>query len=597
MINEEQAVAIIADYIENGTKHPHYNHMVKRAEWCRNMFTGIGQEVDVANLRNNETEAQKKYRVTVSYPETPEVLEGVQTKCERIYGVDGIAETIEHTDTTAREEILTAAQRFSVAGNVTDYLKDRQLYYEFIDPNAWLLVERKDVRDATGNIEEIYTYPFEVSAKQALNYHMGPNAPDWLLVGHAHESKRGKLETLYLYGVGFVVKARELGKDDPMEDGEVSQSFRNRTFAFSDYRNGTETFPGMKFGSYNDNSVDDMSVKAPIYASAEFALKRIVKHASLAAVQIMTHVYQKMIAYDRPCDFESEDGARGCGTKQDGLKDYSCPSCGGTGSTYHKSEMDLTRISLPYSEGEDARQVFKLSDLIHYVDVPLGPTQLILDRLDLDKANIPYFVFNSDRKQGVETTATEETINWESASNRVRPMAIHNEKLHRHCFGAIAQYLGYGSGFAYDYQFPKRLGLETESEIMDRYVKASESGLPPQYVEGIGMELLAKRHGNNKMLVANSAALAEFKPFPTNEAAAMAISRRAPDDPMLILYENWRSVSMSVRYEHPEFYTLSYDQKKTVIAGIVEELKAQIVYLNEDVEPLTLNLSEDLAAA
>lgn len=589
MIDQDQAFAIIADYIENGTKHPHYNHMVDKAEWCRNMFTGIGQEEDVKQIRGTETDAQKEFRVAVSYPETPEVLEGIQTKCERIYGVDGISETIRHTNASSKDEILKTAAKFSQLGGITDYLKDRQLYYEFIDPNAWLLVERRDRKDATGNIEEINTYPFEVLSHQAVNYEMGPNEPDWLLVRHVRKLKGDKLETLYLYTAGLAVKARQIGKGEFAEDNERSVTFDRKSFAFSNYLTGTTSFPGMKFGAYNDNSIDDMSVKAPIYDSARFVLKRIIKNASLAAVQLMTHVYQKMIAYDRPCDYENEEGTRGCGVK--GEVDAGCPSCGGTGSTYHKSEQDLTRIALPYDAGDDARQIFKLTDLIHYVDVPLEPTKLILERLDLDKANIPYFVFNSERKSNTVTTATEETINWESASNRVRPMGSHNEKLHRLCYNSTAQHLGFEVGFEYDYRYPKKMGLETEAEIMDRYAKANEMGLPPELVEGIGMELLAKRHGNDKVLVANAAALAEFKPFPTDNAAAMAIAFRSQEDPDLILYHNWRAVSRIVRYEHPEFFTLDYSDKVAVLDTIIAGLRERIILLNETTEPLTLDLA------
>ena len=597
MLDFETAAGLLLDHVENGTVHPHYQHMVNTAAWCRKVFSGEGQAEDIRLLRPSETGEQQEFRVTVSYPETPEVLEGVQTICQRIHRVDGINESIVHPNATLRQEVVRVAAGFSSLGGVTEYLKDRQLYYEFVDPNAWLIVERRDERDANGEVVRIQTYPLEVSATEAINYRTGPSEPDYLLVRHyrlgAKDGRR--LMTLYCYCAGSVTVARQLDEEELVEEDEVSYTSikGGDTYALSYYENDTLHFPGHKFGAYHDTRVDDMSVRAPIYHPARFVLQRIVKHASLAAVQIMAHVYPKLFAYDKPCEYESEQVVGlGCGFHEG--PDPQCPKCGGTGSSYHKSDLDMVRIRLPYQgEGDDAREVFKLSDLIYYVTVPLEPTKLILERLDLDKRTVPFSVFNSAQIEQplVAVTATEQRFNWENANNRVEPLASHNERLHTVCYRGTAEHLGYGEKFEYHRQFPKALDLEPEDSIIERYGRAKEAGLPTVITQGIEVELLQKRFGVTSLLTRNTVALNAFKPFANlDDVTVGAITaKRDPADAGVLLWENWSWVCQHVHHTEPGFYAAGYDEQRAIIDGIVESLRGQVRYLATNMEPLNLS--------
>lgn len=580
----DKALAIIADHVINGTVHQHYDHMVERANWCEMMFTGKGQSKIVENLRPSEEKEQKEFRVRVSYPETPEVLSGIKTICQRFHRVDGVTETINHTDESRKTEITDAVKMFSPLGGPTDYLKARQLYYEFVDPNAWLIIDRWDERTGD-NVDAIYTNPIEISSHDAVNYKMGPSAPVWLLARYYLTPQKREFRW---YAAGITVVARELDDDDPVMEFEDVRDIGDYRFAFSQYLNSTKTFPGAKFGAYQDDSVNDITVKAPIYASAGNALKRIVRNSSLASVQLVTHVYQRMLAYDEPCSYEDKWG-RGCGDIDGGGKSSSCPACGGTGSSLHRSTMDVTRVQLPDYDEENPK-VISLQELVYYVPVPLEPTKLLLEEVKNDKRYVPFSVFNSQTvdQPVVTTTATEQRFNWENANNRIDPLPTHNAHLHWVIYRATAEHLDYDAGFEYGYNYPKALDVEPEDSIIARYGTARSNGLPGMVINSIGEELIIKRIGSDKIKARNFAALQVYRPlasFDTTAALSILMSRD-PMDKDRILFENWDKVWCIIINEYPGFFSMDYDRQKETLDSITVDIAEGITMPGEAELPL-----------
>lgn len=576
-MDPENALSILFDHFENGTMHPHYDHMVATAEWSKAMTAGgAGYGKIVRNIRDKETDHQKDFRERVSYPETPEVLEGIQTTCERIHGVDGIVRVIEHNDGNKLKEIEACLNHFDGRGDVSDYLERVQLYYEFRDANAWGVVERRDKRDANGEVVELHTYPLVVLSHQAINYEYVNNVPEWLLVRQGEVSAY----VYYLYAVGITLMARMLDEGEGVAESELSYTDQGgKQYAYSVYLNDTKSFPGEKFGACHDVSVDDMTVRAPVYYPTKGTLNRIVRNASLLAVDVMLHCYKKTFAYDYPCEFKGAYN-RGCGNVEG--KDPKCPKCNGTGSSLHHSEMDLTRVSIPElgdgDEGSDANKVMKLADLIHTVAPNIESTKFTYELVESDKARVSSSLFNSveAEKPVVSTTATAIHIDRQNANRRIAPLAARKELLNTIFHHATAEHLGFDDGFTYRYEYPKDFTIETLDEMLVRLRDAKTNGAPISVINSLEADIVKKQYAGDVIKAKNHEALYRFYPMShlSEQSQISTLLLRDPMDYQRLLFENWSEVTRIIETNHRDFFA-SKSQSAT-LRSIVDGIKQDI---------------------
>jgi hypothetical protein len=208
------AKTITEQTIQRGLRHPDYARNCEIARKCFIYVTGEGQADEyLMNLRDKETERQKQIRIKVTKPITTFAVNPVRTQYGKIFRVDGVSIQVSHTDSDALVKINDAIETFYGNAGLKNYLEKRYLHFQFIDPNAWLITERRNQKDENGVLKDIDVYPFEVSSGQAINYEYDNGIPVWLIVEQKRievvEEKETELSTFYFYSGGVALRYRE----------------------------------------------------------------------------------------------------------------------------------------------------------------------------------------------------------------------------------------------------------------------------------------------------------------------------------------------------------------------------------------------------
>lgn len=599
---------IVEHHIATGERHEHYDLFCHIAKEARAFVTGEGQEVMIGSIRPDEDEHQKMVRIQVSEPKTPEAIAPVKTVVSKVYRSDGITSTYGDSYPDDRKAKLEGAlSTFSGGMSLSQYLELQQSHYEFVDPNAWLIVERKDRYSSENTIISTQPYPVEFTSHEAINYGIENGVPIWLLALREGiefvDGKEYKTENYYFYTAGKTVYYREhidislLSAEDLVNlvTVEVDKD-KPRYFVAEDHETGSKEFPGDKWGAYRHNAHDDLTVKQPFYYGGKYLLQSILKKSSLKDVCIWKHVYPKMYAYDEKCDHSTEHGH--CDGGKIGNRE--CPSCKGTGSKIHRSELDFIRIAIPPNT-EDARELIPVDSFVHYVRPPLEATQFISDDLADDMQAFFLTVLNSNKEQQVfaPRTATEVTFDTENMNNACKPFADQNSRLNEKVTRVSAQYMEEDEGLVYNHSFGKKLGLESSDYLASQIERAKGVNAGFEIINAYYAKWLAKEYPEQPEVANNWLAFERHKPFAgfSEGAVFSIIQERDSKDFDRVLFENWDSIKRNIMQSQPNFYTLSYQRQSDIIRTEVDNKIARIQFRQEaQTVPLNLDGAFDDAA-
>lgn len=598
----------VHETIQYRLRHPFYDRMVYMADWSYAMMTGEGQTtIDIIRaFRPKEDFQQTKQRITLTNSLTGFALNPIYLLYKKVHRVDNIRADKEHE---AAEEQLEAIEEvtktFHQGQDVEVYLNNRLLHMNFYDPNAWILTERADTRGLDGEITKLISYPFEVTAEQAINFEYENGEPKWLIVEHKrieivrefdevtkeftiHEHE---VSTYYFYAAGIQVVYYEYVKDNPQDALFYTTIFdinnKERTFAVYENETGSTEFPGDKAGFYFDPYANQPDVFVPPYFPAQSVLTDLIWDKSSLDVTKRKHVYAKKYAYVPRCDYVSPDQGTYCvnGTMydHDNREHGTCPSCNGTGSAIHHGELDLIEFKLNPNI-DDPSKLVKLQDLFAYEDLPEWLPRFLDEQVDKDRSRIFIAIFNSVSEEAplVTKTATEVTFGWEQVNNVVSDYARGYSRMFEKIYRVTAQYLEKQEGFNVNHQFPNDLKLEPLGVLIQRYEAAKTAGLSYPILWAIQCDILNKLYKNDPNKIANIKAQELHRPFRSMSTEnAFEVSRgRDQLDHARILLENFdlifTRIDQKLTPENP-FYKIAYD-------GQVEMIEAEIEILSEEIK-------------
>lgn len=610
--DKERAKQITEETIQYNLRHKDYDQTVEIARKSRIFVTGEGQDTEyLINLRDKESQRQKDLRVKVTNPITSFALNPVKTQFEKIWRVDGVRVDIMHEDNDALAKINDAVETYHSNSNITEYFRRRYINFQFTDPNAWHMTERRNVMDDTGKIEKVDVYPFEVTSEQAINYQYDNGVPVWLIVEQKRlevskkKDAKGKTEMVteevsdfYFYAAGTSILYREYINDEP-EEGAITTQIeqednKTRNFVYADFDTGSEEFPGQKFGCYDDPASDGTLKVPPFWTGARFLLEDLIGKKSSFDVSVYSHVYPKLFHYDEKCNYQADNG-NFC---QDGFINgdinHKCPACKGSGGQIHVSEMDVITFNLPPNM-EDLSKLPALSDLAYYHEPPLNVTEALYQWVNDLREQIYMASFNTSNvdRALVSKTATEITGIWDEVNTRVYPCAAWMSRLYEKTVRVAAQYLdAYDKEkFFVNHTVPMDMKLEPLDVLIDRYQRAKNAGLSYDVRWNIHCDILGKTYIDAPSVVEDIKAWENWKPFKSMDAETIALilSTRAADDYDKLLYENWDSVKMEVETklgDKTEFSELPKDKQLKFIQDAVKKVGSEIK--TDEPEPLPM---------
>lgn len=602
-----EATAILNDTISGDKRHKNYEREVYLASWCQGMMTGKGPVTEkiIKAYRHKETDEQKEERLMLTNSLTGFALNPIYLLYKKSYRADGIREEIIHPDEAKKMIVDKALDGFYGPQKGVDYyLRERLLNGEFYDPNRWLIVDRIDTRLSDGSITSIQPYPFEVSAEQAINYHIENNRPVWLIARHQRmetvvRSKSTSTQAVhdyFFYAAGLMIKYQEYLKDsqvvpDAPDYIQVREtgSKKTRLFAAWYYETGSEEFPGDKVGAYPDPESPDNCVKVPPYYPAAPVLTDMIWDKSSLDLTKRKHVYPKRHQYTADCDYVPAIGhGDPCnGGYLDDAKTVACPKCKGTGEMTHSGEQDVLKYRLPKDLQDIRGQLIPLSSLVFYEDTPEWIPRYLEECIERDRLRVHIAVFNTsaEERPTVAKTATEINVSWDEVNNVVIEHANRASYMYELIARISAQYLGVSDGFDARRQVPHDLKLEPMESLIARYDAAKKAGMPYEVVWGINEDIITKQYRNNPDRIAFIKAKEKHRPFRSKDegSAAAIIQTRSQTDPTRVLYENFDLIFVRIEEklktgDQPAFAEVPFARQTELVMEQIEILIQEIEY-------------------
>lgn len=605
----EKYIELLHNIISAGIYHGHYQRINHVAEFSRQIVTGENQDELIVSYKSRETDDQKKQRIKITNTLTRYAANQVRNYARKLGRVDGITQEINHESETAAAQIQEAISNFYAGGSAWNYLLRNGEMFSFIDPNALLIIERKDIRGLQGEIIETQVYPFEVQSKDVVMWDTANGEMEWVVIkqdrmevvnSSGTYQQVEKLTDYYLYAPGYVIQMKMLFKRQTSEL-QANESYvelsdnsgKVNYFIQAVYENGSLELPVIQFGAYFDEKTDGRT-RVSMLDPAEEVFIDLINVKSEADLTRALHTFLQKIAYAPRCSFETEEGDY-CANGYLAQSNKICPSCGGSGVKVHTTTQDVILIALP----DDKETFFPLQDFVHYVNLPDWLPRWQHDEL-LEKTikRISLAIFNTEIFQApqIAQTATAAVIEYDKIYDTLRPYADHLSRMWKKIVRVTAQYLELSNGLSVRHNFPADFKLKSETELLNEYKLGKEAGVGNDVLNAIEFDLLKKKYLNSPEQVAEIQALKRWKPFSdkSGEMVSFILSARKPTDMDRILYENFAAISREIYEDYQyNFHKLPYELQAQVITSKVDEYRNRIEFLTAEMtDPLFMDDTE-----
>ncbi len=616
-MNEQELLALLQQNISLQLRRPHYERTVEVGKDCHMMATNEGQEKEVLKYRRFEKDALKAQRIRLNNPTTSVYISEADI-LDRLLRVDGVRRELTAANDTEKQELESAGWNFMPGVDIETWLVGKVRYLGKNDPNAWILYDRADKRNADGEIEKTNIRPVVFRSVDVLNFESdGEGMPIWVLfrdIRFEYKIEGGarkdvELETYYLYTHDLVVRAREIGEQTVEIAGETRQDIevfplmiqgevkhdengmpyqlqpvvngekKTRSFFVSVIQHGAGEVPAFSVGAYPDETTDQQTFVSWFWQGMP-VLKDVIRDKQMLDVAIVMQAFRRRSEFSPVCEFETEQGEQ-CdkGWIHGAQGKYRCPSCGGSGLRANfNTEQEVLRMALP--EGVEPSQILELSKLAF--EEPTDTTLLEWFSGQLEKHRVR---FNNailgdgmyERPTGTATkTATEISERTDAKADILRPSALVVSKGYELFFRVLANYREYGA-ITVNHSYPEKIDLlSLEQEVANmaaiQEVDIWEAKVAQRH------KVLVKLFEGEPETHKRIAAWYRWLPFDDQspEQLAQTLSMLLPTDYFHILRTYWLQIRQEVEVKTPDFYTFSYEQQKAIIDAKVKEYQAKI---------------------
>ncbi len=622
----EALVSLLIENISFQLRHPNYDRTVDVRNFSRMITTGEGQDAEVTRYRRYEDEALKKQRTRLYNPLTKYALARPRKYWKKMFRVEGIRRKFTTKDEARLTELQEQFYNFMPGESLEQWLNRTLEYLGVTDPNAWIVYERSDERDAEGLIRKTKVYPFVVSSVDAVNFERRQGVLQWLIaraitiersVRDGYRTEK-VLENYYLYAPGVIVRAREKGENTTIEAGEYEQAImvyppaqqgqptaayfdktpsasgfpRNatpptdgqpltRTFYFSVIQNGTTEVPAECVGAYMDE-VAGQGAFVAWFDPAEDVFRDLIRDKSVSDVLTITYAYPKTWEFAKRCTFiHSEYGECDRGYFQ-GIYDreHTCPNCNGTGIPANFSTEQQT-LQIPLPDGIKPAEMLELAKMSFTQPVDIALLQHTDLKIETAEKRIMAAVFDSGLYQkptnSQTRTATEVNAEMDGISDVLHPFGALMSRHFELAYRTGSQYMEFD--LEVDHSFPEDLKIETLADMVAGFEAIKASGVGYEAMTAQRARVFQKTFEGSPDVQKQIAARYKFRPFDdkSDEDTMFIIASLAPDDNTRVLWAYWGRIFQEIEAENEGFADMSYERQRVVVQAKVDAIKAEMV--------------------
>ena len=383
----------------------------------------------------------------------------------------------QNNDIVRLNQINTKLSKFWGKQSLDDYMNTRWIELNFIDPNAFIVLEWGNFDSST---ERASPYPYEVYSENAIMYEYDKNVLQYLVsleskqewVDDGYGNWQLLAKTIYtIYGQNQTVQfVQVLDKKeqtairkvfgqtkDLVKSGYFRKSLHSEEYyIIKDFPAHNLGFvPADMVGVKQNMATDGRTYVSPLDKGIPILMK-MVKANSEFDLSMALHCFPQKIQFMPRChEIDCNNG-----TLLDGSI---CGTCGGTGFEVIKSAQEMITIAMPKVK-ED---MITLSNLVHY-DYP--PTDLVKFQKEYVESltyQVKESIFNTEifSRQQVAETATGKNISLQNVYDALYPVANVYSKMWSFLVHTIASITDLDEGLIAFYTFSKDFKLKTQTEL------------------------------------------------------------------------------------------------------------------------------------
>lgn len=331
-LNQDQARAVIEDYILNSTVHQDYNHCVEYARRMKRWVTGVGIELDLRRYVPREDEAAFLQRCNLTKSITPALIASAMKPFKKVVKNDRVVKEIKPLNTAKKlttkvnSAIVKVQDKMDRFYGSDDYdagldywLKTRFFELTQSDPNAFIVIETEvDPMNAL----TLKPYPFEVNSEMAINFDIDNNNIDWLEckqhISYYDSAKKDPLPGLRItaYCDTFSMVFHQTSKSPALAAQQLPADMQqagvnpllikvgDKSFWMAVYTNQIKDVTAFRIGYMRDLETDGRTYVVPYHNGSCFIEKSITT-VSQFDITNNTQVFPKTFSYVTPCPGES----------------------------------------------------------------------------------------------------------------------------------------------------------------------------------------------------------------------------------------------------------------------------------------------------
>jgi len=561
-------------------KHRHYSRTVESAKMYTALSTGFGISAYMKKYSRREDDELFRTRCEITHQITPSVCSNLFAILRKAYRSFYRRELTYGADENAEKKAKDfEAMLKKYAGNmgVDGYCQERLIELNKTDPNTWIIQEWKDFDSI---VEYAEPYPFEASSEMALDFEIERGTLQYLTVQTFAENPKDadrplKVITCYQNGKAAVLRQTDKINNRPTDvnaqliPGETV-NIDGCEWTYLEYTHGLE-IQAMRAGYVRDVLTSGETYVWPLEAAEPYLHKslKVVSELDLTAANVAMPL---TIRFGDICDAPGCEGGHIHATG--GL----CQSCKGTGKK--KSPTSVLEEIVITPMPENAADMLDLSKVIHYVSPEVAILEWQQNYVEHLKNECKHAVLNSEiyDKNQIAETATGKSIDQDNANDFVYNYFRFYAKFWEFTVMSYAQITGKDSGLQAYIVVNKDLKLKTLNQLLSDLKQANESGASPATRAAIEWDIMRVMTVDNEQEFVEYQVRERFNPFSGFTDEQKVVWSQSPLIPLKkrILYANLGYIFDQIEFENPNFYSLPYEQQRTLVDAKVDEVAGEL---------------------
>lgn len=626
MLTKEQAFKRIFEIASTDFTHQDYKRTIDLRRLYKAFVTGEDADYLLRQFDQRENKEQFAQRCLLTQLITPAICNILTTPAQKIPSVKPLVKEFGYTTQNTKDELILkeAINNFWGDQSVDEYLRVNFITLSDIDPNAFMIVK---FNAFDGRFEKPEVYATTVSCESVVDFEYANNILQYLAIRKTikyfefaeNSNKKPKEKDGYFYqmyvddweieltqvDVKMFKGSKEFFKDKftffeldvggsainiqyydeklLFNIGENTNYYtlgnNGKLFQVNFYNTKAGRVPAIRTGANLDPYTNNRTCVNQFHVSVPYLMKSVKTVSELDLSQSL-HVFLQKFTYAPKClgYTNAQNQTIDCRNGYSAGGDV-CQSCKGAGVMIHTSGQDHIQLGLP----NDPNQIFDLSKLVHYADIPIDIVKWLDEYLDglVTKAVNARFSSTMFVEQSIAKTATEKTYEMETVYDALAPQASQYSRAWMMIVRMIAVYKDINKDLYINHLFPQDWKMESTNQRMKRLKEATEAGANQYTLQSLQADLMDAVYADQPQKLREFNTMLYFNPFantPESEVKFKISSGRVLEYDQ-VLYDNLKRIMLEAYDTNINFYSMTRKAQteivSTIVNRIISELKAQ----------------------